>query len=302
MVREVIPYTSGDYKKYVYAQGKHYIRRIQEIIEVLDGAHRLHAEDTEDLWCMLDNAVGHLYRAAFVDDHRQADAEAHPATALAPDEDWAHKPVDLYDDGRTVATTVRFGDGEDDYATHVWHPDPGHPDNQAGAVIEFSRGPYPFRFGLLKVTAPGAIRVLYDDERNIPEDPDLTESQSRILEALREREQKGMVPSHTDAKHLAQQLAMTEQQIIEDEDVLEALGLIWSKLTVDQKRLLYALPNKDEVDPSDPSTYPSDAQLAKQLGMSMEEVKHHMRALERLGWVSGPSQASAKRPLDEPAR
>jgi hypothetical protein len=297
-------YTTDDYKKYVYAQGKSYISRIQEIIQTLCDAHVLDYEDADDLVCMLYNAVEHLWLAAFVDDHRQADA-AHWRAAGArvnggvepdPELDRARNAVDLYDDGRTVASTVRFGDGKDDYATHVWHPDPRHPDNQPGAVIEFTRGPSPFRFGLLKVTAPGAIRVLYGDERKIPEDPALTESQSRILEALREREQKGMVPRQTDAKHLAQQLAMTEQQIIEDEDVLEALGLISSpldELTVDQKRLLYALPNKDEVDPSDPSTYPSDAQLAEQLGMSMYEVKYHMRALARLGWVPARSQPVA---------
>jgi hypothetical protein len=36
---EVIPYTTGDYKKYVYAQGKRHILRIQEIIMALGGAN-----------------------------------------------------------------------------------------------------------------------------------------------------------------------------------------------------------------------------------------------------------------------
>lgn len=291
----MIPYTTNDYKKYVYAKGESHISRIGEIVQTLCDAHGLNHEDANDLYCLLYNAGEHLWLAAFVDDHREAAQRRRIDWARPepdPELDKARKAVGLYDDGRTVATTVRFGDAKDDYVTHVWHPDSGHPDNQPGAVIEFSRGPYPFRIGRLKVTAPGAIRVLWGDERNIPEDPDLTESQSRILEALRERERKGMVPSHTDAKHLAQQLAMTEQQIIEDEDVLEALGLISSpldELTVDQKRLLYALPHKDEVDPSDPSSYPSDAQLVEQLGMSMDELEHNRRALQRLGWMPDSS-------------
>lgn len=290
----MIPYTADDYKKYVFAQGKFYILRIQEMIEALGEAHGFDWTDAEDLVYLFHNAVEYLRLAAFVDDYRQTDAAQPGRIAWARADGWIEPDpepdADLYDDGRTVATTVRFGDGDDDYATHIWHPDPGHPDNQPGAVIEFTRGPSPFRFGLLKVTAPGVIRVLYGDERKIPEDPELTESQSRILEALRDREQKGMVPRHEDAKHLAQQLAMTEQQIIEDEAVLEAFGLIWSPLadlTVDEKRLLYALPHEDDVDPSDPSTYPSGAQLAERLGMSTDEVTQHMRALKKLGWVSG---------------
>ena len=93
----------------------------------------------------------------------------------------------------------------------------------------------------------GSIRVVYDDEDNIPEDPELTESQSRILEALRERKRKGMVPSHIDAHHLALQLRMTEQEIVDDEAVLTAHGLIRSALehfTEDQQRVRHLLPNE----------------------------------------------------------
>jgi hypothetical protein len=162
----VIPYTTADHKTYVYAQGTRHIRRIHEIIMALAGAHGLHVEDTEDLEYMLDNAVYYLWRAAFVDDHRQADAAQQRRIAWArvigwaepdPELERARKAVDIYDDGRTVTTTVRFGDGEDEYATHVWHPDPLHPDNRPGSVIEFSQGPYPFRFRNVIVSAPGII-------------------------------------------------------------------------------------------------------------------------------------------------
>jgi hypothetical protein len=173
----MIPYSTGDYKKYVYAQGKLYISRIREIIQTLCDAHRLNREDTDDLDSLLHNAVEYLWLAAFVDDHRQADAAQQPRPAWARVNGWAEpdpelerarKAVDIYDDGRTVTTTVRFGDGEDEYATHVWHPDPLHPDNRPGAVIEFSQGPYPFRFRYLIVTAPGIIDTYEGDEEEPP--------------------------------------------------------------------------------------------------------------------------------------
>ena len=30
--------------------------------------------------------------------------------------------------GVAVSTTVRYGEGKDEYVTHVWHPDPQHRD------------------------------------------------------------------------------------------------------------------------------------------------------------------------------
>ena len=53
----------------------------------------------------------------------------------APDE--TNRPIrralstDTYDDGRSVATGLRYGEGEDDYVMYVWHPDPNHRDNRA---------------------------------------------------------------------------------------------------------------------------------------------------------------------------
>jgi hypothetical protein len=38
-----------------------------------------------------------------------------------------------YSDGRAVTTTVFSDDGS---ATYVWHPDPAHPKNQSGQVID----------------------------------------------------------------------------------------------------------------------------------------------------------------------
>jgi hypothetical protein len=197
---------------------------------------------------------------------------------------------DTYSDGRPVTTTVRYGDADDEYVTHTWHPDPNDPDNQPGAEHEFSRGPHPYRYGLLEVTANWGIRVIYDDERMVPDDPDLTEGQSRVLEALRERRRKGMVPVHQDAKHLAQQLGMSEQEVLDHETVLSAHGLIRSPLehlTEDQKRVLDALP------PKEAGRGASNAELAEQLGMDVVEVKECMRVLDGLGWVCEPDTTQA---------
>jgi hypothetical protein len=61
-------------------------------------------------------------------------------------------------------TTLRYGEGEDEYVTHIWHPDPQHPTNQAGAVIDFSPGPYPFRYRYVTVVAPGVLREVSKKE------------------------------------------------------------------------------------------------------------------------------------------
>jgi hypothetical protein len=117
--------------------------------------------------------VEYLWLAAFVDDHRQADwwkqqrigwVRVNGFSEPEPELERARKAADVYSDGRPVTTTFRFGDGGDEYVTHVWHPDPLHPDNRPGAVIEFSRGPYPFRFRNVIVTAPGIIDTYESDE------------------------------------------------------------------------------------------------------------------------------------------
>jgi hypothetical protein len=59
---------------------------------------------------------------------------------------------------------LRYGEGEDEYATHIWHPDPQHPTNRAGAVIDSSQGPYPFRYRYVTVVAPGVLREVRKEE------------------------------------------------------------------------------------------------------------------------------------------
>jgi hypothetical protein len=70
----VIPYTTADFKKYVYARSVHRIRRIEEIIEALDGAHGFHPEVTNDLGYEFEYVCRDLWRAAFIDDDDQAEA------------------------------------------------------------------------------------------------------------------------------------------------------------------------------------------------------------------------------------
>ena len=337
-----IPYTTEDYKKYVFALAQTETWRIAEIINAVE----MDDDSAEDLHCRLDNLMDFAQQAAFMtaeqhvaeEQRRKAEAEARRAEVAArppqppltetefhelrerlqnhtvdapgapapvpfrepfdPVAIRAHLGVDnSYAHGGPVTTTERFGDADDDYVTFVWHPDPEHPGNQPKAQHEFCRGPggdgHPWRFGMLEVLLPGSIRVIYEDENNIPEDPELTESQSRILEALRERKDMGIVPSHQDAHNLALLLHMTEQEIIDDEAVLTAHGLIRSPLehlTEDQQRVLRLLPNVYDVDPTDQSTWgPTTAQLAERLEMSIDEVKKHLRALDKLGWwAPGP--------------
>jgi hypothetical protein len=173
---EVIPYTTGDYKKYVYAQGKHRVSRIREIVAALEGSDGFNIADAEDLDSLLVNVVYVLWRAAFVDDHRQDDCAqwriawppTHPVPDPEPEEERALKAADTYSDGRPVTTTFRYGNAEDEYVTHVWHPDPPHPDNRPGAVLESSQGPFPFRFRHVAVTAPGVIDTYEVDDEDLP--------------------------------------------------------------------------------------------------------------------------------------
>ena len=156
----MIPYTAADYKKYVYAKGVHRIGRINEIVEALDSTHGFDPEMTNDLGHQLDEVQRWLWLAAFCDDDDHTESECE---RMANPE--AQKAADTYSDGRPVTTTFRFGDGDHDYVTHVWHPDPLHPRNRAGTVIEFSEGPYPFRWRQLIVTAPGLIDTLEEDDQ-----------------------------------------------------------------------------------------------------------------------------------------
>jgi hypothetical protein len=142
----VIPYTATDYKKFVYAQAVNRMRRIEDIIDALDVTDSFeNFEALNDLGYQFDTLHDWLRRAAFCDDHRQAEAQ---------------EAQNTYIDGRTVATTFKFGDRKCDWVTHVWHPDPLHPDNRPGAMIEFCQEPYPWSYRYLVVTAPGIIDVV----------------------------------------------------------------------------------------------------------------------------------------------
>jgi hypothetical protein len=67
-----IPYITEDYKKYAFATGKEYIKRIQEIVDTLDKRFGFDTDTSQDLMYLLENAVDvYLYRAAFFDNHLQ---------------------------------------------------------------------------------------------------------------------------------------------------------------------------------------------------------------------------------------
>jgi hypothetical protein len=149
----VIHYTAEDYKKYAYAEAKCYIRRIQEIVEALDEKFHFNEEDSEDLNALFSSAVEkYLRQTAFFADHHQADAHDKWVNEVmctyigkeidgpVPEFTEMLQAENTYSDGRPVITIVRYGPGDDETVTHVWHLDPQHPDNQPGAVICFSQG------------------------------------------------------------------------------------------------------------------------------------------------------------------
>ena len=170
----MIPYPTADYKKYCFAQALNRMRRIQDIIDALDGIDcHANCEPLNDLGYQFDTLYGCLWRAAFCDDHRQAEAwEGRRMRARVgtdgpdPEIQKSQEAQNTYIDGRTVATTFKFGDREYDWVTHVWHPDPLHPDNRPGAMIEVSQEPYPWSYRYLIVTAPGIIDVMNQEDEN----------------------------------------------------------------------------------------------------------------------------------------
>ena len=153
----------------------------------------------------------------------RATAERMRGCPYGPDDDidwpiFRASSTDTYADGRLVATAVRYGEREDEYVVHVWHPDPAHPDNQVGAVIEFSQWPYPWRYRYVHVTAPGVIEVEKEEDTEAAIES-LTDDERRVYEAY-------MMARHTDRPHrthtdMAAQLGMTVQEI---EVITEKLG------------------------------------------------------------------------------
>lgn len=174
-ITDVIRYTAEDFKKYAYAEAKNYIRRIEEIVEALDKEFGFDGEDSQDLGFLFENAVGkYLHQAAFFDDHHQVEAfekwegevrSAHSrAEGPLPEFEEMFQAENTFSDGRMVTTTVRYGEGDDETVTHVWHPDPLHPGDQPGAVLCFSQGPHPFRWRYATVVAPGVLSEVRREE------------------------------------------------------------------------------------------------------------------------------------------
>ena len=152
----------SDYKKYQFARGVYQIQRVQEIIDAID----IDPGDSEDLSAVLDNARAHLELATFTDNGDQSQA------LKSLEHDRRMRTHAYYDDGRPVCTDLVFGAGEDDHVTHVWHPYPGYISDQPGMVHEFSRGPYPYRWDLYIIVAPGVISI-YKRNSKIDEQEEL---------------------------------------------------------------------------------------------------------------------------------
>jgi hypothetical protein len=147
----VIQYPTEDYKKYIYALGKHRVRRLHDSVGTLD----LDLETSDDITCSLGQLELWLYLAAFVDDDDACnDVGEHLSDLMAGD------AVNIYSDGRPVATTIRWGGG---WVTHVWHPDPLHASNCPGQVLDLEEELGPCRRRLI-ITAPGILDTFDTDE------------------------------------------------------------------------------------------------------------------------------------------
>ena len=116
--------------------------------------------------------MGYLWAAAFGTDQKTTTAKMtqdmyEAQRASDKDIDWPIRQAlstDTYDDGRRVATGLRYGVRDDEYVVHVWHPDPDDPSNQPGAISEESQGPHPWRWLHVYVVAPGVISVVKEED------------------------------------------------------------------------------------------------------------------------------------------
>ena len=147
----MIPYPTEDYKKYIYALGMHRVRRLYDSVGGLD----LDVDTSTDIVCSLGQLEMWLYLAAFVDhDDARNDVGRHLRDLMGGD------AVNTYSDGRPVATTIRWDGG---WVTHVWHPDPLHPSNQPGRVLDLEEESGWCRRRLI-ITAPGILDTFETDE------------------------------------------------------------------------------------------------------------------------------------------
>jgi hypothetical protein len=146
----MIHYTPRDYKKYLYALGVQRLGRLhdigEEFVDEEQLGYSIHAE--------LGDIAAWLYRCAFVDDDEIVAGVRGIPAARTRDES-----LNCYSDGRPVATTLHWDGG---WHTHVWHPDPLHPDNRPGHIIEPHEyaGDCPRR---IVITTPGIIDVFDAD-------------------------------------------------------------------------------------------------------------------------------------------
>jgi hypothetical protein len=146
----MIPYPTEDYKKYIYALGMHRVRRLYDVFGGLDPD----LETTNDGMCSLGQLELWLYLAAFIDDDDAGnDMGWHVRDLIGGD------AVNAYSDGRAVATTIRWDGG---WVTHVWHPDPLHPSNRPGQVLDLEEESGCRR--RLIITAPGILDTFETDE------------------------------------------------------------------------------------------------------------------------------------------
>jgi hypothetical protein len=145
----MIPYPTEDYKKYVYALGRHRVRRLCDSVETL-GAD---LEISSDITCSLGQLELWLYLAAFVDDDSDIEMGWNITDLMAGE------AANTYSDGRPVATTIQWDGG---WVTHVWHPDPQHPSNRPGQVFDLEEESGCRR--RLIITAPGILDTFETDK------------------------------------------------------------------------------------------------------------------------------------------
>jgi hypothetical protein len=98
----VISYPTEDYKKYIFALGKHRIERLYDLFGGLDPD----LETTNDGMCSLGQLELWLYLAAFVDDDDAGNEMGWNVRDLIRGD-----AVSTYSDGRPVATTIRWDGG-----------------------------------------------------------------------------------------------------------------------------------------------------------------------------------------------
>jgi hypothetical protein len=147
----MIPYATEDYKKYIYALGKQRVRRLHDSVGTFDAD----IEISNDLTCSLGQLEMWLFLAAFVDDDDASnDMGWHVRDLMGGD------AVNTYSDCRPVSTTIRWDGG---WVTRVWHPDPLHPSNRPGQVLDLEEESGRCRRRLI-ITAPGILDTCETDE------------------------------------------------------------------------------------------------------------------------------------------